>query len=355
MSNDPTKPQEQQAPIDITAPHKKESESLATELAALQTKEAKALADANALYENITTARKNKTSVFGSLVEKRKPKYDENKEKRMRNAAIIQSLGDVLTAAVKGVHAYGKRGAGVVPKGAPSNAMEGVAKINEMQQKYLKERKAWDDLVLKWEQQKADDDVEAAKALAERGEKNYEDIVAQRKAMQKRKQDVDDKIRDIEVEIEKDKLKSQAALDLWQKKFDYERKHPSYRTRGGGVGGKTPEPTYDLGRILYGFNPQYYDSGIKKSFDALSAGEKESYEEAAEESNEMALLGELVREGMSQDEAISLIFEYKKKANPSSEDPLGQLMYDYINTYGGTGLKDIMEEDIEVAKNYYLR
>lgn len=349
MGVDKTQEQPKVTVDDITKPHVDEGNSLAGELTKLQATEAAEKAEVDNYVKGVQNARANKTSVFGSLVEKRKPTYDENKEKRMRNAAIIQSLGDVLTAAVKGVHAYGKRGAGVVPKGAPSNAMEGVAKINDMQKKYLEQRKAWEGLELSWAQQKADDEIAAAEALLARGERNYADAKRNREKAEARIEANNAKIRDIKAaNAQKEKDDADDYADF-VRRSEYTRTHPSYSTRGGG-GGKTPEPNYDLGRLLYKLDPQYYDSGIKKSFDALSAGEKKSYEEAAGDSNEMALLGELVREGMSQDEAIRLIIEYKDKGLDYET-----LMGDYVDIYGGTGLKDIMEETIKVAEDYYFR
>lgn len=353
MSNEPTKTQEQpKDPLaNIIQPYEDGKTSFAGELEKQQKAEAEGKAKVDSLTTGVQNAIANKASVLGSIVEKRKPKYDENKEKRMRNAAIIQSLGDVLTAAVKGVHAYGKRGAGVVPKGAPSNAMEGVAKINDMQKKYLEQRKAWEGLELSWAQQKADDEIAAAEALLARGEKDYAAAKENREKTEALIRDNEDKIREIKSRNAQNEKDAADGLTTFEEKAKISQKY----TKSSGGDGKKTEPNYDLGRILYEFNPQYFDSGVKKSFDALSAGEKKSYEEAAGESSEMALLGELAREGVSEGEALSLLKEFKEKAGADYEDLLEQTIDDYINVYGGTDLRKVIKTSIHTLENYYLR
>ncbi len=181
----------------------------------------------------IKTAQDNHTSLRNAMIAKQEPVYDEAREKRLRSSAIIRSLGDMLTAATKGFIAYGKNGAGVVPQGTPSNAMESLNKINDMQQKYLKERKAWEALNVKWEQEKADADIEAKKALLTAEEAKATKRENERKAVEKRIDAINDTILKYEVD---------AALAKQKRSQDIE----DYKTKkqiGSMYGGRTSKGT----------------------------------------------------------------------------------------------------------------
>lgn len=355
MSNDTTKimGQEEETPKKIKS-YDDELDSLAGDIDRLQQAEDAAKAELDTLKANRDTARTNRTSVLGAIVEKQKPTYDEKREKRMRSAAIIRSLGDVLAAATQGFHAYGKKGAGVVLTPPPSNAMEGVNKISEMQKKYLEQRKAWEDLSLKWEEQKANDDYEAAEALVVQGEKDYEAAKAERKALAKRKQDIEDHLRDTEVKEAQRQKERKEDLEDYEKKAKISAKYTK-RSGGGGRSSKT-KPTYDNGRLLYELNPSYIgeDGEIKKSFDALSAGVQKSYEGAASNSDEVAVLNELINEGVEMSNAVALIKSLKETAGEDYyKDVLEQLMEDYIEVYGGADMEQLIEDRIVVLQNWY--
>lgn len=121
--------------------------------------------------EAVNEALQRGTSVWNSLLEKQKPVYDVDKEKRLRNRAIIQSLGDILATTAKGAVAFGRNGMGYVPKSADSGHFKSLEEINRLQDEYTKRKEAWRELVLKARTQQADNEVEAARTLL----KAYED------------------------------------------------------------------------------------------------------------------------------------------------------------------------------------
>lgn len=127
----------------------------------------------NAKLEEVRKKRddalKAERSILSTLVEDSKPKYDEKAEKRLRWRGIINSLGNMLSAAASGVFAFKDGGQGLTPM-ALSEPMKDINKISEMQEKYQRERKAWQDLDFKVRQAKASGDVAAAEALLSKEE-----------------------------------------------------------------------------------------------------------------------------------------------------------------------------------------
>lgn len=115
--------------------------------------------------EAVNEALQRGTSVWNSLLEKQKPVYDVDKEKRLRNRAIIQSLGDILSSTAKGVIAYGHKGMGYVPQSADSGHFKSLEEMNRLQEEYAKRKEAWRELALKTRAQQADNEVAAAQAL----------------------------------------------------------------------------------------------------------------------------------------------------------------------------------------------
>lgn len=122
-------------------------------------------------------ALKNRTSLMGSLLQEQKPQYDEKKEKRLRNTAIAQSVGDMLSAAARGIFAFNKKGAGYVPKIEGNSALKSIEAINEMQEEYRRRNEQWRGLDLKYRSAQADAEVEAARQLLQAGD----EAVARRK------------------------------------------------------------------------------------------------------------------------------------------------------------------------------
>lgn len=132
--------------------------------------------DAKAARDNAIT---NKTSVLNTIFEEYKPKYDEDKEKRLRQRAVIQSLGDMLSAAAVGVHAYGKRGMGYVPQMGEGSHLKSLEEINRMKEDYRKANEAWKEFEIKRKIADEDAKVSAADALLTVEKKDYDNIVTQ--------------------------------------------------------------------------------------------------------------------------------------------------------------------------------
>lgn len=121
--------------------------------------------------EAVNEALQRGTSLWGSILEKQKPVYDVDKEKRLRNRAIIQSLGDILSSTAKGAIAYGRKGMGYVPQSADGGHFKTLEEMNRLQEEYAKRKEAWRELNLQMRTQQASNEVAAAQALL----KAYED------------------------------------------------------------------------------------------------------------------------------------------------------------------------------------
>lgn len=120
------------------------------------------------MAKKLAEARENKWSVYKVWADEQKPVYDEDKARKLKNRALVKSLGDVLSAVASGAHAYGKRGAGVVPTLASNSPLKDVEKINEMQKEYLKRKEAWKALEGKVRLGKADEDYAEGKTAYEK-------------------------------------------------------------------------------------------------------------------------------------------------------------------------------------------
>lgn len=155
--------------------------------------------------QRLEEAQRNRTSILGAIMEEHKPKYDADKERRLRNRAIVQSLGDMLSAAVVGVNAFGKRGAGHVTPLSGESALASLNEINRMREEYRQRGEEWRDLELKYKSALADEEVAAAQALltkeeaelardkasleAARGQaRNYDMAMAQQKAYEEERE-----------------------------------------------------------------------------------------------------------------------------------------------------------------------
>lgn len=121
----------------------------------------------------------NKTSVLNTIFEEYKPKYDEDKEKRLRQRAVIQSLGDMLSAAAVGVNAYGKRGMGYVPQMGEGSHLKSLEEINRQKEEYRKANEAWKEFEIKRKIADEDAKVSAADALLTAEKKDYDELVTQ--------------------------------------------------------------------------------------------------------------------------------------------------------------------------------
>lgn len=280
--------------------------SLTDEIKALQERQTASSENLAKIQSNIDEARKNRTSLMGSIIEKQKPVYDENKERRLRGAAIINSLGDMLSAAVRGYHAYGKGGAGVVTKAPLSPAMEEVAKINEMQQKYLNEHKAWENLDLNWKMQQAEEDIAAAEALYTKEQavqKQINDkIEALRQQGVKITDDVRAKIADFYMKQYQKAVdtESKKEYELWLRQNRLGQYAP--KKGGGGGGGSKTIKQSDMAK----YYERVHGEGAYEWTD-LADEEKKQTNAKAEDDFATNVYAALVKEGANADDYIDKI------------------------------------------------
>lgn len=299
------------------APYMSEVGSISAEVDALGRQKEENDKEIAQLQENLRTAKEQGLSLLGSLVEKQKPVYDSKKETRMRNAAIIQSLGDVLSAAARGYFAYNKNGAGVVPTTVQSNAFDGVRKISDMQAKYLNDKKAWEDLEFKWRQAQNAADIESAEALLSNAKGVQQRIDDEIKRLRARGVKITDKVRDtvssmIIGEYEKDLDDRREIAQLQEKK--------RLGLTGGGGGSKKSKDEYktderDLRMVyewVYGLGEDA--DGNMQTWDGLTNVERERVIRKAENDPAIAIGMILLDEGLGNVEvqnALESIAEMK--------------------------------------------
>jgi hypothetical protein len=132
----------------------------------------------------LAKAKENRRSVLNTLLEEQKPIRKEDEEKLLRNRALVKGFGDVVSAIATGAHAYGKRGAGVVPTLASNSPLKDVEKLNALQKEYLKRKEAWKALDMKIRLANVDAEDEEAQAAYEKAkdrmkdaQKRYDDAV----------------------------------------------------------------------------------------------------------------------------------------------------------------------------------
>lgn len=336
------------------APYMSEVNSISQQIDDLQKQQGEARAEEEARLKKMQEARQKGMSLFGTLVEKQKPVYDENKEKRMRNAAIIQSLGDVLSAAARGYFAYNKKGAGVVPKAPMSNAFEGVQKINEMQNKYLNEKKAWDALDLQWKKQQADADAEAAEALYTSAKEARKEIAKRIDGLRERGIKITDGIRDAVAEqVMKEyndarETEEAKQYQLWLRENKLGQYAPSKAKSGGGGSYAKQAATQKIkeeneklkvwGRV--------YDTDPK---DMLSV-EKERALSEYDSDIKVIVFNVLLSEGVSSDEALSKI------RNIGNEKILREFYTEWANGEGNVTLSELitdLSDTMDYTESFY--
>jgi hypothetical protein len=345
----PEQPQEIVSPY---AMHIEELGSIGAQQEVLQAKSDARQANINDLQKRLNEAKANQMSVLSAFVEKQKPVYDEKMEKRMRNRAMIQAFGDILAEASKGYFAYNKKGAGVVPKSTPSNALEEVNKISEMQKKYLDEKKAWDTLNMDWQAKKTQADIDAAEALLTKEEK-YQDKIEERiEKLEERGVKITDDIRDaIAEQVMKEyndarEMEDKKNYQLWLRENKLGQYAPSKARSGGGggssyakqVAAQNNEKLKVWGRI-YGIEPE----------DMLEI-EKEKALSEYDNDIKVAVFSTLLSEGLSQDEAL------RKIENIGDEDILLEYYTEWANGGGDVTLSELMAElsdTTDFIKSFY--
>lgn len=122
-------------------------------------------------------ARENHTSTLGALWQKQKPVYDEDRAKRVRNNAIIQSFGDMMNAALRGYFAFRPQGAGVYPNISENSPLKNIEELNRMREQYLKRNEEWKNLGYEIEASEAEAKVKAAESLATLMDAEYKEAL----------------------------------------------------------------------------------------------------------------------------------------------------------------------------------
>ena len=189
-------------------------------------------------------ARENKRSIMKALLAKQKPEYDEDRAKRIRNNAIIQSFGDMMNAATRGYFAYRPQGAGVYPKISENSPLKNIEELNRMREEYLKRNEAWKNLGYEIEAGEADAKVKAAESLATIMDEAYRDAIKRGESAEEAFQKAYDEV--LKASYEGDKN----IANLWKEQEKMESNERISRnkasSRGGGSnnkGGKNDKKT----------------------------------------------------------------------------------------------------------------
>lgn len=170
-------------------------------------------------------AIQNGTSLVLNMLKESKPEYDEAKAKRLRNRAIVQSLGDMLSAVAMGAHAYGKKGAGYVPKMAESGHMQSLAEVDKMRDEYLKRGEEWKNLELNWKKAQADAKIAAEEKLLTEEEAKLATAKSKAEATRKAQADLlntwKEKVADYYMDMDKEKGKAANAQERDKRNHEY--------------------------------------------------------------------------------------------------------------------------------------
>lgn len=147
--------------------------SLADMVRAKEEKYAAQKAEREKLQGDVNAARNAQGSFISNYFKQQKPKYDENAEKRQLQAARIKAIGDALGLVASGFAAFGKNGAGYVPK-FESSVVADIEKINEARKQYLQQNEEWKEF--EYNQRLADlqAKTKAAEALLSAKDKDIE-------------------------------------------------------------------------------------------------------------------------------------------------------------------------------------
>lgn len=148
--------------------------SIADAVRTREEKLARQRAEREKLLQDISTARDAQGSFVSNYFKLHKPQYDADAEKRQLQAARIRAIGDALGLVASGFAAFGKNGAGYVPK-FESSVVEDIEKINKARETYLQQNKEWKDFEYKQHLAELQAKTKAAEALLESKDKEIED------------------------------------------------------------------------------------------------------------------------------------------------------------------------------------
>lgn len=348
----PEQPQEIVSPYSM---HMQELGSIGAEMEALQAKYDARQATLNDMQKRINDAKANQMSVLSAFVQQQKPVYDEKKEKRMRNRAMIQAFGDVLAEASKGYFAYNKKGAGVVPKSTPSNALEEVNKISEMQKKYLDEKKAWDTLNMDWQAKKTQADIDAAEALLTKEEKYQDEIEDRIEKLRERGVNITDSMRDaIAEQVMKEynaarEMEDKMNYELWLRENKLGQYAPSKARSGGGGSTATTAAKQAAAEEneLVAIYERLHGFGDGYGWKDLLASEQKVYKEKAKNDIPTAACKIMMDNGLSFDEAVGILNDVKNSGQSIEQlyvewatSRTGYTLADYLAANAMNGLKN---------------
>lgn len=179
----------------------------------------------DAQAQKVSKAQEEGRSVVGALLEQQKPVYDENKDKRLRNRAIVQSLGDMLSAVAMGAHAYGKKGAGYVPKPTDGGHLTSLSEVDKMREEYLKRGEAWRTLNLNWKKAQADADLAAEQSLLTAEDARLKEAKTKAEKTRAAQAEIlkawNKKVADYYTDIDKEAVKDAYAQKRDKQKHDY--------------------------------------------------------------------------------------------------------------------------------------
>lgn len=224
------------------------------------------------------TAIQNGTSLTLTMLEDRKPKYDETKEKRLRNRAIVQSLGDMLSAVAMGAHAYGKKGAGYVPKMAESGHMQSLAEVDKMRDEYLKRGEKWKNLELNWKKAQADAKIAAEEKLLTKEEEKLATAKSKAEATSKAQADLfnawNQMVIDYYIDMDKEADKDAKAQERDKQNHEYRMAEAAVKA---GSKADSNEPT-DEEEALRVFAYSLYGDGAYGKRSKVSTREEPQYD-----------------------------------------------------------------------------
>lgn len=267
-------------------------------------------AERKAAEEAMTKARANESSFLKALLEEQKPVRKEDEEKKLRNRAVIKGLGDLVGAIATGVHAYGKRGAGVVPTLASSSPLKDIEKLNALQEEYLKRKEAWKALDLKIRMGEIDAENANAKEAYQTA---LERMKAAQTAYDNAVKGYEDTHADYNAEVAK-VAAEERRQDRQDARERYVQGNLNYRASLDGKGKDKEVTDVEILDELFPWKPKVnktarYDAngnleGYSESRSTYSKAEREA---EARGNEYVRAVKDLMNDGLSKEEAVALV------------------------------------------------
>ena len=268
-------------------------------------------AERKAAEEAMTKARANESSFLKALLEEQKPVRKEDEEKKLRNRAVIKGLGDLVGAIATGVHAYGKRGAGVVPTLASSSPLKDIEKLNALQDEYLKRKEAWKALDLKIRMGEIDAENANAKEAYQTA---LERMKAAQTAYDNAVKGYEDTLADYNAEVAK-VAAEERRQDRQDARERYVQGNLNYRASLDGKGKDEEVTDVEILDELFPWKPKvqktarYDANGNLEGYNTTKSTYSKAEREAEARGNEYvrAVRGLMKNEGLSKEEAVAIV------------------------------------------------